>query len=174
MWESTSNTKKAMMMRLLLPLQVLLVYLSVAEGFAPRLGVCLLKPGTIRSTTAIGATVEADVAQVDPKAITKKTPIILLAGFLGTGKTTALKHLLENKEGAKIGLVVNDVASVNIDAKLVSSMPESASEDMIELVRFNERTEGLSLLHLMGLCYICCWSADLSFFVLLNCTDITC
>jgi Flp pilus assembly CpaF family ATPase len=126
-----------MMMPLLLPLQVLLVYLSVADAFAPRLGVSLLKPVTVKSTTAIGATVEADVAQVDLKAITKKkTPIILLAGFLGTGKTTALKHLLENKEGAKIGLVVNDVASVNIDAKLVSSMPESASEDMIELVRF--------------------------------------
>jgi CobW/HypB/UreG, nucleotide-binding domain len=124
-----------MMMQLLLPLQVLLVCLSLGDAFDPRSPVIFPRQATIKSSTTIGATVAPDVEQVDPKVITKKTPIILLAGFLGTGKTTALKHLLENKEGAKIGLVVNDVASVNIDAKLVSSMPESASEDMIELVR---------------------------------------
>jgi G3E family GTPase len=80
------------------------------------------------------ATTAEDATAMDKEAKTKKTPIILLSGFLGTGKTSALTHLLENTEGAKIGVIVNDVASVNIDAKLVSSMPDSAaSEDMIEL-----------------------------------------
>lgn len=48
-------------------------------------------------------------------------PIILLAGFLGSGKTSTLKYLLENNSNIKIGVVVNDVASVNIDAKLLSN-----------------------------------------------------
>ncbi len=50
-----------------------------------------------------------------------KIPIVILGGFLGAGKTTALKRLLENTEGIKVGTVVNDVASVNIDAKLLSN-----------------------------------------------------
>ena len=49
----------------------------------------------------------------------KPSPTILLAGFLGSGKTSTLKHLLENNQSIKIGTIVNDVAAVNIDAKLI-------------------------------------------------------
>jgi G3E family GTPase len=66
----------------------------------------------------------------------KPIPTILLAGFLGSGKTTTLKHLLENNQSIKIGTIVNDVASVNIDAKLIGntdSFNDSMSNGVIEL-----------------------------------------
>jgi len=57
---------------------------------------------------------------------TQQIPVIVLAGFLGSGKTTLLNHLLHNREGNRIGVIVNDFGSIEIDAMTVSGQVGSA------------------------------------------------
>lgn len=49
----------------------------------------------------------------------KETPIILLTGYLGSGKTTLVNNILTNKKGIKFAVIVNDIGEVNIDATLI-------------------------------------------------------
>ncbi|MEU6642265.1 GTP-binding protein [Saccharomonospora sp. NPDC046836] len=55
----------------------------------------------------------------------RRVPVVIVAGFLGSGKTTLLNHLLNNTRGARIGVVVNDFGSVNVDALSVAGQVDS-------------------------------------------------
>ena len=71
----------------------------------------------------------------DPKTALEKIPVTVITGFLGAGKTTLIRHLMQNPGGKRLAVVVNEFGDVGVDGEILKScaIPDCPQENIVEL-----------------------------------------
>ncbi len=83
-----------------------------------------------------------------------RLPLVLIAGYLGAGKTTLVNHLLRHAQGRRIAVLVNDFGSINIDAELIAAGADEAASG-------TSAGASSAVLSLAGGCLCCSFGDDL-------------
>ena len=73
-------------------------------------------------STALSTIRSAHEVKNEGRSTSPRVDVALLTGFLGSGKTTVMRYLLENADGLRIAVIVNDVGDLEVDAHLVKGM----------------------------------------------------